>query len=244
MLDQCRRFARAGPSREDRKFRKKLLRDFWTIQDKVACAHSPSQFVLIAEYILNLDVDGPLVECGCFKGGSAAKLSLLAKHTGRRLFVCDSFEGLPEPSSARELTLTGHGSFSTVVFAPGEYRGTLSEVRENVRRYGCLEVCEFVPGLFRDSLKDLRIAPAFVFTDVDLVSSARDCLKHLWPRLLPGALWFTHEAWSPDYIAGILDAQWWHQNLGECPPILAGGLSGLSATTEMIAYFQKQTMVR
>jgi O-methyltransferase len=239
MLDECRKFVEAGATAESRKFRKRLLRDFKIIESNVPCAHSPTEFVAVADLILGLDVAGPLVECGCFKGGSTAKLSLLAKHTGRRLFVCDSFAGLPRPALAQELTLTSRRRSVTLLLAPGEYRGTLSEVQENIRRYGCLEVCEFVPGLLSESLKDLAIAPAFVFTDVDFVSSARDCLRHLWPRLAPGGLWCTHEAWVPEYVTGILDAQWWHQNLGESPPIIAGGFTGLSSTTEAIAYMRK-----
>src|SRR3954470_18605634 len=43
------------------------------------------------------EVEGVVVECGCFKGGSTINLSLGAKLAGRELHVYDSFEGLPAP---------------------------------------------------------------------------------------------------------------------------------------------------
>jgi hypothetical protein len=239
MREDMKRFVRGAKDPEETAFRKDLLRKFAAIQKHVTCAHSPYQFVLMAEFLLNLQVAGPLVECGCFKGGSTAKLSLLAKRTGRRLVVCDSFEGLPPPESERERLLTAHGDHPNYELAAGEFRGALDEVKENVRRYGCLDVCEFVPGFFQQSLPDLDIRPAFVFIDVDYASSARECLKHLWPRLEPEGLWFTHEATFPQYLSDILDAEFWQLNFGECPPVLMGGGSGLALNAASIAYFRK-----
>ena len=42
------------------------------------------------------DVEGAIMECGTFKGGCAANLSIIAKITNRKLLIYDSFEGLPE----------------------------------------------------------------------------------------------------------------------------------------------------
>ena len=40
-------------------------------------------------------MEGVVVECGCFLGGSTANLSLVCEVVGRELIVYDSFEGLP-----------------------------------------------------------------------------------------------------------------------------------------------------
>src|SRR5690606_19018518 len=48
---------------------------------------------------------GVLVEAGCFKGGSTAKLSLLAELAGRELVVFDSFEGLPDNDESGQVTI-------------------------------------------------------------------------------------------------------------------------------------------
>src|SRR5262249_7991231 len=41
------------------------------------------------------EVEGVVVECGCYLGGSTANLSVACKIAGRELIVYDSFEGLP-----------------------------------------------------------------------------------------------------------------------------------------------------
>lgn len=240
MRDEFRKFIKSGPTPEEKAFHKALLKKFARIHKKVTCGHPPFQFVLMAEYILRLGIPGPLVECGSYKGGSTAKLSLLAQHTGRKLFVFDSFEGLPEPKDEKEAFVRqDRDSGQKYRFEAGQYKGTLDEVKSNVDKFGSLEVCEFIPGLFSESMSGFKERPAFVFIDVDLVSSALDCIKVLWPLLLEGGYLFTHEAMYPGYIEGILDRQWWRENFGICPPVVYGAGSGLSSIADTIAYMKK-----
>jgi O-methyltransferase len=240
MHDEFRKFVKGGKSIKEKNFRKDLLKKFARIQKKITCGHSPFQFVLMAEYILGLDVSGSIIECGCYKGGSTAKLSLLAEYTQRKLYVFDSFQGLPEPESEKEAYVRqDRQSGQKYRFRAGQYAGTLDEVKNNVSLYGCSEVCEFIPGFFSDTLDGFDASPAFVFIDVDLVSSARDCIKVLWPLLKPGGFFFTHEAMYPNYIVGILDRVWWRETLNQCPPIIFGGGSGLSPIADTIAYMRK-----
>ncbi|MDH4220423.1 MAG: TylF/MycF family methyltransferase [Candidatus Aminicenantes bacterium] len=240
MRDEFRRFVKSGKTVEERTFRKDLLKKFARIQKKVTCGHSPFQFVLMAEYILSLDIPGAMVECGCYKGGSTAKLSLLANHTHRKLYVFDSFQGLPEPKNEKEAFVKqDRESGQKYRFQAGQYRGTLDEVKRNVANYGFLDVCEFIPGFFSESLDGFYVNPAFVFIDVDLVSSARDCIKALWPLINKGGYFFTHEAMYPSYIEGILDKDWWKENLNLCPPVIYGAGSGLSPIADTVAYIRK-----
>jgi hypothetical protein len=238
MRDEMSRFVRLGHGGEAA-FRRQLLSAFHRIHREIPCAHSPLQFVLMARLIFGCELPGPIVQCGTFKGGSTAKLSLIARHCDRRLFVCDSFSGLPAPTPADEIRQVGWQGQSDFVFAAGEYCGGLDEVRSNVARLGAIEVCEFVAGLFADTLPTLDVEPAIVFIDVDYVTSARDCLKNLWPRLKPGGIWFTHEAGLVSYIEGMLDPKWWEAALGSAPPVLWGGGTGLSPVAPAIAYFCK-----
>lgn len=241
-LDELNKFIDRGEDSEEKHFRKNLLKKFALIHKKILSPHSPYQWVLLAEYIFNLRIDGPIIQCGIFKGSSAAKMSLIAQKTGRKLYVCDSFAGLPEPKSSDKTKLKGHDYYAPdYSFSEGEYMGSLEEVKANIRAYGYLDVCEFIPGLFEKSLPGLNLNPAFIFIDVDFVSSARDCIKNLWPKLKPGGYFFTHEAIFPDYIKGIMDAQWWHETLGECPPVIMGGGVGISVLSPGTAYFQKNS---
>ena len=54
------------------------------------------------------ELSGDVVECGTWKGGSAANLSLVCRIVGRKLLVFDSFEGLPPaiPGTERPVTMS------------------------------------------------------------------------------------------------------------------------------------------
>ena len=76
----------------------KLILRFYRISLNVHCEHAEAELFLIASATLKLPaaVAGCIVEAGCFKGGSTAKLSTLARIVGRKLVTFDSFEGIPE----------------------------------------------------------------------------------------------------------------------------------------------------
>src|SRR2546426_6841141 len=81
------------------------------------------------------DIPGCVIECGTWKGGSAANLSLVCKATGRKLLIYDSFEGLPEGDPAdREAKF----------YNRGDYCGTLDEVKSNIACCGEIGSCTFV----------------------------------------------------------------------------------------------------
>jgi len=230
----ARASARAADTEE---FRRELVTNFSTIHANILCAHQEAEMLILAEAILASEVEGPIVEFGCFKGGSTSKLSLVAKATGRTLYVCDSFEGLPAPAgfdAAHQLT-TGRVKH----YAQGDYCGTYDEVVANVKTWGAIESCEFVKGFYSETLPSLDVRPAVVFMDVDLIESARDCLKYIWPRLRPGGKYFTHEATARTFIYGLLDSGWWHRNMERCPPILFGAGHGFGPHALNLAYFEK-----
>lgn len=237
---EIKRFVLSAQTFEERTVRKKILRNFFRIHRNIPCGHSPFQFVDVAKYLLNLDIDGPIVECGCGQGGSTAKLSILAKETNRKLFVCDSFKGMPPlPNGMKELTYAGTPDVPGTTVYEGKFNVALEKVKANISKYGCIEVCEFVPGFFEETLPTLDIEPVLIFTDIVLVSSARDCLMSLWPRLKPGAYWFTHDAIYMEYLRGTFDPKWWLETFAETPPLVMGAGSGLSVLSPSLAYFQK-----
>ncbi len=242
MRAETNKFIKSSNSILNSDERKKLIRSFNKIQAEIQCVHSPYQFVLMAKYILDLEVEGPIIECGCYKGGGSAKLSLLAKITNRKLIICDSFAGLPSPKESEEARLEMHSGDHGIVYAGGEYSAALDEVKRNIEKTGCIDVCDFVPGFYSESLQNVTAAPACVVMDVDLISSARDCLKHLWAKTAQNGLWFTHEAHFPYYISGILDAEWWKCAFNEAPPVIFGAGSGLSECASSLAYFKKTSV--
>ncbi len=219
-------------------FRRGLIRKFAEIHKRLRCAHQEIEALILAEAILNLKVEGPIVELGCFKGGSTAKLSLVAKATNRLLYVCDSFAGLPNPEPHDKVH---YGCLGRVKeYSKGDYAGTLDEVKGNVTAWGVIEVCRFIKGYFNETLSYLEIKPALVFMDVDLIESSRDCVRFLWPKLREGGKFYTHEANAHTFICGLLEPTWWHQNMGCCPPVLFGAGYGYGPHALNLAHFDKE----
>jgi O-methyltransferase len=210
-----------------RGMRAKLLRKMRAVTDNVESATRLLYHVVLAREVLNLprDTEGDVVECGVFKGASSASLSLACAATQRKLWICDSFAGLPdgEAKTTRDyphLRLQG-------TYAKGMYAGALQEVRTNVTRYGELGACEFLPGLFADSLQSLPAKVAFAFVDVDLTSSMKDCIRHLWPRLGDQGMIYTDDSCDMEVVRVWFDDAWWQRELGERAPGYVGSGCGL-----------------
>jgi O-methyltransferase len=164
------------------------------------------------------DEHGIVVECGTWKGGSAVNLSLVCAIVGRRLLIFDSFAGLPVPDPQdRE----GHW------YQPGDYAGSVKEVKRNIERWGSPEVCELVPGWFEDTLPLLQDPVMLAFVDVDLEQSLDTCVRHLYPRLTDSGYIFIDEAVSTDYCALFYSESWWDENFDRKPPGLIGAGVGL-----------------
>jgi hypothetical protein len=229
-------FVSRGRTPEERQARAQLVRSFRQVRRHVKCAHSDMELLQMADFLLLSPLGGPLVECGCYKGGATAKLSLVAQASGRRLLVCDSFAGLPEPGQADRGLVTLHNQ----PYAKGMYAGTLDEVRGNVAAFGAPEVCEYHRGYFHATLPGLRENElSCAFLDVDLLSSARDCLRALWPRLAEGGRLYLHEARDLRFIRGVTETAWWQRELGQSPPLLVGAGFGCGAGSPQLAYCDK-----
>ena len=154
---------------------------FYLTSFAIESPHAQYEIISFANAVLDLspELEGCIVEAGCFKGGSAAKFSLIAEKLGRPLIVFDSFQGLPDHNENMR--------------SKGSYRGTLSEVRQNIASYGCLKSCEFVEGWFEETMPRFSLPIAAIFLDVDLATSTRTCLKHLYPLLAPNGVLYSHD---------------------------------------------------
>jgi O-methyltransferase len=206
-----------------------LLRFFRrTIRTDVLTLSAWFEHLEMARTLLSLSpsVDGDVVELGCFRGGSSVNLSHVCAMVGRKLIVCDSFEGLPEPDAADRVHQNAH--VGTVdLYERGRFAATLDEVQSNIRRFGHIELCEFLPGYFETSLPAWNRPCAMVFFDADLVTSLRPCLHALWPHLQEGCRFYVHEARSLALVSVFFDSAWWRATLATSAPGFIGGGTGL-----------------
>ncbi|WP_197281237.1 TylF/MycF/NovP-related O-methyltransferase, partial [Mycobacterium sp. UM_3] len=102
----------------------------------------------------------------------------------RRVWVCDSFAGVPPPDPANYKADAGINLHRAAnILAIPE-----AEVRANFARYGLLDdQVRFLPGWFKDTLNDAPIDQIAVLRlDGDLYESTIQALDALYPRLSPG----------------------------------------------------------
>lgn len=167
---------------------------------------------------------GCVVECGTYLGGSAVNLSYACEMTQREFFVFDSFEGLPEPLADDEKHCVLQSS-EIHRYSKGAWKGTLETVRNNLARYG--RTAHLVKGYFEETLPAFNKPIAVAFCDVDLLASLDTCIRYLWPRLVDGGYFFTHEADHLSIAKLFHDDCWWQKYLGCLAPGLIGAGSGL-----------------
>ena len=137
--------------------------------------------------VIDRHVPGDLIETGVWRGGAAILMRAVLKAYGdeeRKVWLADSFEGLPRPDPERYPEDAGdtHWQQAHRLAVP------LEEVRSNFRRYGLLDSqVRFLVGWFRDTLPNAPIGPlAILRLDGDMYESTIEALAHLYPKLSVG----------------------------------------------------------
>lgn len=203
---------------------------------------TPTDGLILAEILLNLDAEGDFIECGCYAGGSSAKLSLVAKLLGRKLVIFDSFEGLPTVDQyfLRDQHCRRNNEWVTD-WTKGRYAARIDEVRHNIERYGDISVCSFIEGWFSETLTPENIPDqvAFAFTDVDLANSARDCFTALWPILSNRGVYVTHDTAYIKVLLEMYNPTLWREQFKSIPPILFWAGFGIYNDSPHIGYMVK-----
>jgi O-methyltransferase len=138
------------------------------------------------ETVLTDSVPGDLIETGAWRGGACIFMrGILAAHgvTDRKVYVADSFEGLPTPDEEKYPADKGD-QHHTLDFLAVD----LESVKNNFRRYGLLDdQVVFLKGWFKDTLPTAPIKRlAILRLDGDMYGSTMDALNALYPKLSTG----------------------------------------------------------
>jgi O-methyltransferase len=142
--------------------------------------------------VLDNRVPGDLVECGVAQGGSALLIALVNKKFGdgrKRLWLFDSYEGLPEPTV--EDYQEGKTGTHVRPLPKGSCLGTIEEVSRLLFQQHQLprESIELVKGWFQDTLPKTanRIGSiALLRLDGDWYESTKVCLDSLFDKVSDG----------------------------------------------------------
>jgi len=182
----------------------------------------PAALIDIYESVRALETShrpGIVVEAGCALGGSAIMLAS-AKDRTRPMYVYDTFEMIPPPSShddddahARYQEIINHKASGIRGSAYYGYeRNLMHSVTEALQRYQlplASASIHLVKGLFQDTLTGTEPV-SLAHIDCDWYESVMTCLVNLAPRLVPNGelIIDDYDAWSgcrkaiDEYFAG------------------------------------------
>jgi O-methyltransferase len=156
---------------------------------------------------------GHFVECGVWRGGAAFLIALVLKQLqvrDRRVWLFDSFEGLPPPQP-----IDGPGA-ADLAANPSRYfdncTASIEEVQTAARQLGVEPYVELVKGWFHDTLPryKARVGPIAVLRiDADWYESVSCCLTHLYDQVVSNGFIVFDDYYSYDGCAVAL-----HEFLG------------------------------
>lgn len=150
----------------------------------------------IADEVEKDRMEGCFVECGVARGGCSALMAIVANEcrNGRKVWLFDSFEGLPEPTSEdtyEEPILHKPKDKSASLVSPGYCLGTYEEVEKLL--FSKLHLSKnnvfMVKGWFQDTLpkhKDEIGGISLLRVDADWYESTKCCLENLYDNVIAG----------------------------------------------------------
>jgi O-methyltransferase len=149
-------------------------------------------------YIEKNAIEGAIVECGVWKGGSmmaVAETLLQCKNPARDLFLYDTFEGMPPPG---ELDKTHEGIEAARLLDRNTDKeknlvwaySSLEDVKAAMRSTGYPEnKIQYIPGKVEETIPgNIPGKIALLRLDTDWYESTRHELVHLFPLLRTGGI--------------------------------------------------------
>jgi O-methyltransferase len=139
----------------------------------------------LVQHVDKMGLPGDIVECGVWNGGSAAIMGVAAQKTNncknRRLWLFDSFEGLPPPTEK-------DGDLERRNYFAGWCKGDANKVRWIFGKLGVpLEVVSIVPGWFDKTLRGSPVnCIAILHVDADWYDSVKLVLDVFYDKVTPG----------------------------------------------------------
>ncbi|MEI7539483.1 MAG: TylF/MycF/NovP-related O-methyltransferase [Candidatus Saccharibacteria bacterium] len=131
--------------------------------------------------VIDKKIAGDVVELGCYVGTTTVYLAKTLMTTSKRLYVYDSFEGLPEKTK-QDLSPLGQQ------FQIGELHATKKQLIKNLTQ-ARVPIPYIKKAWFSDLTKsDMPESIAFAFLDGDYYGSITDSLKVVEPHLIPGSV--------------------------------------------------------
>ena len=155
---------------------------------------SLQSLILLCEDVVNREVPGDLVEAGVWRGGASfvmAEALRRAADPSRKVWMFDSFEGLPAPA---EVDGSRAQDYVHDVGSPwylNNCRADFAEVQQSAEQFGLADRVTVVKGWFDRTLPEHRDrigGIALLRIDCDWFESTRCCLDELFDQVSPGGV--------------------------------------------------------
>jgi len=141
-------------------------------------------------YVEANEIPGDIVECGVWRGGNMMMLAEASQGSDRKLWLYDTFEGMPE-ASAFDVNVLGQTGEERRSADSQWCLASRQEVEANFNRYGLLnDRLVFRQGMVEDTLKNEPLPEriAILRLDTDFYESTKIELELLYPLLQPGGV--------------------------------------------------------
>lgn len=140
---------------------------------------------------ISKDVPGDLIETGVWRGGATIFMRAMLKVHGvtdKRVWVADSFQGLPEPDPKKFPVEANFRNSKIMKSYYNNFAVSLDEVAANFKAYDMLdEQVRFLKGWFKDTLPTAPIDKlSIIRLDGDYYESTMDGLVNLYDKLSIG----------------------------------------------------------
>jgi hypothetical protein len=157
--------------------------------------------------VLRFNIPGAFVECGSWRGGAGFLMAELLRQAGardRKVWLFDSFEGLPPPQEVDGPAALEYAADTDNPEYRDNLRASFEEVRRTAADLGLSPYTECVKGWFEETLPAWRerIGPIAVLrVDGNWYASVRFCLEALGDQVVDEGFIIFHTYYTYDGCA-------------------------------------------
>jgi O-methyltransferase len=159
----------------------------------------------LLDYVRTNNIQGDFIETGVWRGGACIFMKYYndTYNMGRKIFVADSFDGLPVPNPEKY-----PDDKNDVHYTYDFLKVSLDEVKNNFKLYSLLdENVVFLKGWFSDTLKDNELIGdlSLLRFDGDMYGSTMDVLENLYHKLNKSGVLIVDDYCLPNCAKAITD---------------------------------------
>jgi hypothetical protein len=161
----------------------------------------------LVQAVLAYEIPGDFVECGVWRGGASLLMAELLRRAGvrdRKVWMFDSFEGLPPPQEIDGEEALAYAQNTDSPWYHDNCRASVEEVQRLADAMGLAPYTEIVKGWFDQTLPACRrrIGPiAILRIDGNWYDSVRCCLENLYDQVVEDGFVIAHTYYTYDGCA-------------------------------------------